>query len=117
MGYYIPWHIILNETKKSGRNPNNPDHIKFFNDQRDDCRKWGIHICMKNIKAYVDYQLMPVVEGKLKNHNEIEFYRDYATYLQIMSTLAHEWGHYRTEILALQQMESLFMEPMTFQNS
>ena len=97
----------MNETYRNGQDPNDIRNIQANNDSRDESRKWGIHLCMKNIKAYIDYRLIPSVEKHITNHNEIEFFRDYATYLLIMKTTAHEWGHYRTEVLALQQMEGL----------
>jgi hypothetical protein len=50
---------------------------------------------------------MPTVGPHLKDPSEVRYYRDYAVYLMVMKTLAHEWGHYRVELLALEQMEGL----------
>ena len=81
--------------------------IEYINESYPECRRWGIHLCMDNIKNYVDNCVMPLVGPHLKGSEEVRYYRDYAVYLMVMKTLAHEWGHYRVELLALQQMEGL----------
>lgn len=106
MGYYIPWHFMLEKhhfEKKKGFKGSVDD----INNSLPECRQWGIHLCMDNIINYVDSSLMPQVSPHLSGPKEVKYYRDYAVYLQVMKTLAHEWGHYRAEVLALEQMEGL----------
>ncbi len=106
MGYYIPWHFMLEQqhyykTKGSNRT------IECINKSYPECRQWGIHICMDNINNYIDHCLMPEVRSHLTDAKEQKYFRDYAVYLMVMKTVAHEWGHYRVELLALQQMEAM----------
>ena len=112
MGYYVPWHFMLEKHhhhKHKGRHVT----IEHIDQSYDECRRWGIHLCMDNIINYIDNRLMPLVTPHLSGPREVRYYRDYAVYLQVMKTLAHEWGHYRAEILALEQMEGLssIMQP------
>jgi hypothetical protein len=106
MGYYIPWHFMLEKHhyhKSKGSNIT----IEYINESYPECRRWGIHLCMGNIKNYIDNLVMPLVGPHLSGPREVRYFRDYAVYLMVMKTLAHEWGHYRVELLALQQMEGL----------
>ena len=106
MGYYIPWHFMLEKHhyhKSKGSNIT----IDYINESYPEYRRWGIHLCMDNIKNYIDNRVLPLVEPHLSGPRETRYFRDYAVYLMVMKTLAHEWGHYRVELLALEQMEGL----------
>jgi hypothetical protein len=107
MGYYIPKHFIYETAHRKGLDPNDFKNIEKVNNKRIECKKWGIHICLNNIQKYVDYQLIPLVDSKITNLKERQYFRDYAVYLLVMNVVAHEWAHYRTEVLAFQQYEGL----------
>jgi hypothetical protein len=108
MGYYIPWHFKLEECYRKNKSYL-PSDISKIDASKPECNRWGIHLCLENIKAYIDNLLMPRVRGRFSNLNEEAFYRDYALYLLVMKTLAHEWGHYRSEVLAIEQQKGLRM--------
>ena len=50
---------------------------------------------------------MPQVGPYLSDFNQKAYFRDYAIYLKVISVVAHEWGHYRTEVLSLENREAL----------
>jgi len=111
MGYYIPWHFTMERVfRRTGEI--NPFLIEEEDSNRKECKKWGIHLCMTNIQRWIDQDLMPLVSASLSPVEQI-YYRDYAEYLMVMKVLAHEWGHYQTEVLEIQQINSLsqIMDP------
>ena len=50
---------------------------------------------------------MPQVGPYLSDFNQKAYFRDYAIYLKVISVVAHEWGHYRTEVLSLENRGSI----------
>ncbi len=111
MGYYIPWHFTMERVfKRTG--VVNPELIREEDSIRKECKRWGIHLCLANIQRWIDHNLMPLVSNSLSADEQV-YYRDYAEYLMVMKVIAHEWGHYQTEVLEIQQINSLsqIMEP------
>ena len=107
MGYYLPWHYLMKETFMKGENYNDMHVIDNNNHKRNHSWRWGIHLCIGNIINYVDNRLMPQVGPYLSDFNQKAYFRDYAIYLKVISVVAHEWGHYRTEVLSLENKEAL----------
>jgi hypothetical protein len=98
MGYYYPWHIIaLSFRNEKGRPAGDIHELRAYNESLPDYHRYGIHICSRAILGYIDSFRIKNLKAK-----EIPLYREYCTYLTLVYVLAHEWGHYRTEVLSFQ---------------
>lgn len=106
MGYYIPWHFRLEEAYKKYRKASE-EAIENIDLEKKPFRRWGIHLCMDNIINYVDDVLMNGANQLFRDSTERKYFRDYAIYLLAIKTLSHEWGHYRSEVLAIEQQTAL----------
>ncbi len=98
LGYYMSWHIVgVSFRNENGREPYDGKELKRYNDALPEENRHGIHICCNTIESYVEclntYGIDP---------SEINAYKEYCTYLMMIYVIAHEWGHYRSEVLSFQ---------------
>ena len=98
LGYYIGWHIVgVSFQNEKGRDPHDGEELKAYNDSLPEENKFGVHICMESIDNYIRKFS---TEGVDKDH--VSDYLEYCTYLTLIYVIAHEWGHYRSEVLSFQ---------------
>ena len=98
LGYYMSWHIIgISFQNESGRPPRDGDELKEYNDKLPEENRYGIHICCKTIDNYIQKFSTDGIEN-----SQIPFYLEYCTFLTMIYVIAHEWGHYRSEVLSFQ---------------
>jgi hypothetical protein len=98
LGYYISWHIVgLSFKNEKGRRANSGFELLEYNNTLHEENRYGIHICCKTIKNYIDNFSLDGFE-----QSQIESYKEYCTYLTLIYVIAHEWGHYRSELLSFQ---------------
>jgi hypothetical protein len=98
LGYYISWHLIgISFKNEKGRLPYDGNELSIYHESLPIENRYGIHICNKAIEGYISKFS---TEG-LSSH-EVPMYLDYCTYLTLIYVIAHEWGHYRSEVLSFQ---------------
>lgn len=98
LGYYLSWHIIgVSFQNENGRPPIDGDELKWYNDGLPEENRFGIHICCKTIENYINQFSTANIYPA-----EIPFYKEYCTFLTLVYVIAHEWGHYRSEVLSFQ---------------
>lgn len=98
LGYYMSWHIIgVSFQNEYGRAPNSGDELRAYNNSLPEVNRFGIHICCKTIDNYIKRFY---TQGL--SEDQIDQYLHYCTYLTMLYVIAHEWGHYRSEILSFQ---------------
>lgn len=98
LGYYLSWHIIgVSFQNENGRAPRNGSELKSYNDGLPKENRFGIHICCKSIEEYIERFSTDGIEP-----SEIPLYKEYCTFLTLVYIIAHEWGHYRSEVLSFQ---------------
>jgi hypothetical protein len=98
LGYYMSWHIVgVSFYNENGRLPINGDELKGYNDSLPKENRFGIHICCRTIENYINQFSTDGLES-----SQIPLYLEYCTYLTMLYVIAHEWGHYRSEVLSFQ---------------
>lgn len=98
LGYYISWHIVgVSFQNENGGQLRNGKELELYNDSLPKENRHGIHICSRGIENYINKfstdGLDPI---------QIPMYLEYCTYLTMIYVIAHEWGHYRSEVLSFQ---------------
>lgn len=98
LGYYIGWHIIgVSFENENGRPPNGGNELKSYNDKLPIENRYGIHICCKTIEDYINKFSTAGLDPA-----QVPLYLEYCTFLTMIYVIAHEWGHYRSEVLSFQ---------------
>lgn len=98
LGYYMSWHIVgMSFLNERGRLPTNGAELKNYNDILPIENRFGIHICVRTIERYIDR-----FSTKDLDADQIPSYLEYCTFLTMIYVIAHEWGHYRSEVLSFQ---------------
>jgi hypothetical protein len=98
LGYYLSWHIVgVSFENEKGRKPYDGDELKYFNDTLPKENRFGIHICCNTIEEYIKKFSTDGLKKK-----DIPSYLQYCTFLTLIYVIAHEWGHYRSEVLSFQ---------------
>ena len=98
LGYYIGWHIVgVSFENERGRPPANGNELKDYNDGLPEENKYGIHICCNTIEEYIKEFSTEGLDS-----TEETAYLEYCTFLTMIYVIAHEWGHYRSEVLSFQ---------------
>ncbi len=98
LGYYMSWHIVgVSFRNEHGREPYDGIELKRYNDELPEENRHGIHLCCNTIESYVDCLNTHGIDQR-----EINAYKEYCTYLMMIYVIAHEWGHYRSEVLSFQ---------------
>ena len=98
LGYYLSWHIVgVSFENERGRRPYDGDELKYYNDTLPEENRFGIHICCNSIEEYIKRFSTDGLDPK-----EVPSYLEYCTYLTLIYVIAHEWGHYRSEVLSFQ---------------
>lgn len=98
LGYYISYHILaVSFENEMGRPAYDGIELKNYNDSLPEQSRYGIHICIESIENYIrsfnTRGLHPV---------QVPHYLEYCTFLTLVYVIAHEWGHYRAEVLSFQ---------------
>ena len=98
LGYYIGWHIVgVSFRNENGREANDGLELKRYNDTLPEENRFGIHICTQSINSYIaKFSTEGLAAADVPN------YLVYCTYLTLIYVIAHEWGHYRSELLSFQ---------------
>lgn len=94
LGYYLPYHAVLKTFHKKYGKPFKHEHVLEFNSQLDETSRYGIHLCEQTILDYIDNKLMAKRLGPE--------YEELALALLLQTVIAHEWGHYRSELNGIQ---------------
>jgi hypothetical protein len=98
LGYYLSWHIVgVSFENENGRVPYDGDELKVYNDSLPEENRFGIHICTSSIDTYIDKFSTEGLEPA-----EVANYKEFCAYLTLIYVIAHEWGHYRSEVLSFQ---------------
>jgi hypothetical protein len=98
LGYYIGWHIVgVSFQNERGRPPQDGNELKYYNDTLPKENRYGIHICCKTIENYINKFSTEGLDS-----TEVPNYLEYCTFLTLVYVIAHEWGHYRSEVLSFQ---------------
>ena len=98
LGYYLSWHIVGKSFQNSkGRLPSNGYELSVYNSSLPEENRFGIHICCKNIENYIN-----LFSTRGLDPAEVPSYLEYCTFLALIYVIAHEWGHYRSEVLSFQ---------------
>ena len=98
LGYYISYHILgVSFENEMGRPAIDGNELKEYNDSLPEQCRYGIHICIESIENYIESF---DTRGLPPSH--VPFYREYCTFLTLIYVIAHEWGHYRSEVLSFQ---------------
>ena len=98
LGYYLSWHIVgVSYFNENGRRPKDGEELRQYNNSLPLENRFGIHICCKSIENYIAKFSTNGLDSIQK-----EQYLDYCTYLTLIYVIAHEWGHYRSEVLSFQ---------------
>jgi hypothetical protein len=98
LGYYLSWHIIgVSFQNENGRPPRDGAELKSYNDRLPEENRYGIHICCKTVENYINKFSTDGIDPA-----ELPFYKEYCTFLTLVYVIAHEWGHYRSEVLSFQ---------------
>ena len=101
LGYYLSWHIVgVSFANEKGRQPRDGEELKGYNDSLPNENRFGIHICCSTIESYIKRFSTDGLEP-----SQIPLYLDYCTFLTLIYVIAHEWGHYRSQII--QTVQSL----------
>jgi len=103
LGYYISWHVIgAMFESENGRLPRSGYELVSYDNALNRPTRYGIHICLTSIFQYI----MSFSVKKIKP-DEIDEYRKYCFYLTLIYVIAHEWGHYRSDVLSIQLNKSI----------
>ncbi len=98
LGYYMPWHLIALSFRNEQRRPAaNANDLLRYNYSLPIENRFGIHILENAITQYVGR----FDTSGLNSSEELD-YLDCCTYLVFVYVVAHEWGHYRSEVLSFQ---------------
>jgi hypothetical protein len=98
LGYYMSWHIVgVSFLNANGRPPSSGEELRQYNNSLPEVNRFGIHICCKTIENYISRFSTEGLSEK-----QIPQYLHYCTYLTMLYVIAHEWGHYRSEVLSFQ---------------
>ena len=98
LGYYMSWHIVgVSFLNENGRQPRDGEELKRYNDYLPKENRFGIHICSRSIEKYIEKFS---TDGLVPS--QIPIYLEYCTFLTMIYVIAHEWGHYRSEVLSFQ---------------
>jgi hypothetical protein len=98
LGYYIGWHILgVSFRNENGREAYDGLELKRYNDTLPEENRFGIHICTQSINSYIEKFSTDGLDPA-----DVPDYLEYCTYLTLVYVIAHEWGHYRSELLSLQ---------------
>jgi hypothetical protein len=113
IGYYMPWHVIaISYKNERGWPPPTEYELREYNNSLPKGNRHGIHICCKQIDEYINSFDLSGFQSK----EEINDYLNYCKFLTLNLVIAHEWGHYRAEVLSFQAeriMTSLLDGPNT----
>jgi len=98
LGYYMSWHVIGKYYEiENGIPAKSGNELKIYNDKLPSELRFGIHVCCTEIFEYIsrfDFTGLTT--------DEIPKYQEYCTHLTLSYLIAHEWGHYRSELLTFQ---------------
>lgn len=98
LGYYIGWHIIgVSFRNENGREACDGLELKHYNDKLPEENRFGVHICTHSINSYIEKFSTEGLDPA-----DVPNYLEYCTYLTLIYVIAHEWGHYRSELLSFQ---------------
>lgn len=98
LGYYVSWHVVgVSYMNENGRTPRDGAELKEYNDSLPRENRFGIHVCCRTIEDYIRRFSTTGLES-----NMIPLYLEYCTFLTLIYVIAHEWGHYRSEVLSFQ---------------
>ena len=98
LGYYLSWHMIgVSFENENGRAPDNSNELIAYNENLPKENRYGIHICCKSIDSYIKKFNTDGIPQEHKDN-----YLEYCTFLTLLYVIAHEWGHYRSEVLSFQ---------------
>ena len=98
LGYYLSWHIVgVSFQNENGRAPRDGEELKRYNDGLPEENRFGIHICCKTVENYIERFSTVGIPA-----SEVSLYKEYCTFLALIYVIAHEWGHYRSEVLSFQ---------------
>ncbi len=98
LGYYLSWHIVgVSFQNENGRAPRDGAELKRYNDGLPEENRFGIHICCKTVEDYIERFSTVGIPA-----SEVPLYKEYCTFLALIYVIAHEWGHYRSEVLSFQ---------------
>jgi hypothetical protein len=99
LGYYLPWHIIAisYRNERGGGPPPTERELREYNNQLPIGNRFGIHICCNELTSYIERFRTDNIDPNLRND-----YLNYCKYLTLVWVVAHEWGHYRAEVLGFQ---------------
>lgn len=92
LGYYIPYHFVMVSYKNKYGVPRNHEEVLKYNDNLPRHSRFGIHLCEKTIINYIEQR------SNSGNYFEVSLA------LLVQNIIGHEWGHYRAELNAIQQM-------------
>lgn len=113
IGYYMPWHVIaISYRNERGWPPPNEYELREYNNSLPQANRHGIHICCKKIDAYIN----SFNNSGFQTEEEFNDYKNYCKFLTLNLIIAHEWGHYRAEVLSFQierVLTSLLDQPIT----
>lgn len=99
LGYYMPWHVIaMSYRNERGWPPPSEQALREYNDGLPDGNQHGIHICCRKIDQYIQSFDVSGFQSK----EEASDYLNYCKFLTLNLVIAHEWGHYRAEVLSFQ---------------
>lgn len=99
IGYYMPWHVIaLSYRNERGWPPPSEQALKEYNYNLPVGNRHGIHICCKKIDEYIK----SFETSGFQSTDELNDYLNYCKFLTLNLVIAHEWGHYRSEVLSFQ---------------
>jgi hypothetical protein len=99
LGYYMPWHVIaISYRNERGWNPiPTESQIRDYNNQLPIGNRFGIHICCNELNSYIERFRTDNIDPALRTD-----YLNYCKHLALIWVVAHEWGHYRSEVLSFQ---------------
>jgi len=99
LGYYMPWHMIaVSYRNENGWNPEPTENqLLNYNNQLPEGNRYGIHVCCNELDSYIKKFDVSNIDAALRSD-----YLEYCKYLTLIWVVAHEWGHYRSEVLSFQ---------------
>lgn len=92
LGYYIPYHFVMVSYRNKYGVPKNHQEVLMYNEKLPRNSRFGIHLCEETIIKYIE------------SRAESKMYFELSLALLVQNVIAHEWGHYRAELNAIQQM-------------
>jgi hypothetical protein len=95
----MPWHVIaISYRNERGWSPAPSEwDLRDYNDQLPIGNRFGIHICCNELDSYIERFRTDNIDPSL-----LSDYLNYCRHLALIWVVAHEWGHYRAEVLGFQ---------------